>query len=230
MSSAPRKRKRFNNGKVTVAKLNKKVNKMRSKVEIKELNKIEVMQNTGGTDSAFTLNTLVRGNASNQRIGNKIYMKLLELKYRLKIFANVYNGTDTNINWTLGYDQDTVRVLVILDRQNNNGSSVVINEILENAGTQSQKIFSVYDYKFVDSLRDTQRYKILYDRVHYLSQNISQDINVRKFISLNHKVSFSDGNTGTATDIINNAIRIVFVPSLNNAEFGFSTNLWYSDT
>ncbi len=226
------KKRRFNRSKrLTIAKVNKKVDKLQSKVEIKELDTFQVLALTGGIDNAFSLNTMGRGNQNDQRVGNKVYMKLLELKVRIKLALTDQIGTNTGLDgWTLTYQDGTMRVLLVMDRQNNGAAGIDVSQLLINSGTQENKIISVYDYKFVDSLRDKIRYKILYDRTFYISQNIVQDIQIRKFIRLNHKVSFNDGNTGSATDIINNDLRLVFIPNNNNLQFSFNTNLFYSDT
>ncbi len=226
-------RRRSNgNGKKAVAKLSKKVNKLIAKVEIKENYVTFSDQAWTATDEIFILNGMLRGVLNGQRVGEKIYMKNLEIRIRSRLADSALVGSDsTQPVWTLAYNQQAVRVILIMDKQNNQQAGLVIGQILQNFATQAEKITSVYDYKFVDSKNQKIRFRILYDRVHILNQNGSrQDLMIKINRRLNHKVNYNDGNAGTGGDIVNNALRLLMIPEFSVGIFDLSAVLKYTDS
>ncbi len=222
--------KRKRKPRVSVKKVNKKLNKLIRSIEIKEKNTLASLQLTGGSDTSFTLNEMERGNANGQRAGDQIVMKRLLITVRLLIPELLFNATDASqTNWTFSYKQSSMRVIVYMDKQNNNASPApATNTILENAGNQAQKVKSQYDFMFVNHKYNILRYNILYDRVHVLTQNGHQEkfINIRK--SLNHKVNYSTNNNNP-TDIIDNRIHILFIPVDDQIQIAYSSTIFYSD-
>ncbi len=227
-------KKRFfkRKARVNLKTLNKKVNQIQSKIEIKESNTIESLQTTAGVDQGFILNGLSRGSGNGNCVGEKVYMKQLKLTIRIKQKNNaILSGDSTQPTWITEPLDNMCRVIVFINKQNNLGTSVNINEILASASGQSQKIRSEYDFKFVDSKFEKLQYKILFDRVFYTIQGTSHSDRILRIQRrLNHKVSYTSTNNGNATDIINNALRIVFIPENDNIDFAFSSVLYYSDT
>ncbi len=214
---------------LTVKKLDKKIKKLAKKIEVKEKSSLITLQLTGGTDTDFPLNELARGTATGQRVGDQVHMKRLMMTIQLLIPQLDLEGTDTTTAWNLEYKQDSMRVILLIDKQNNNSDAApVISTILENAGNQAQKIKSQYDYMFVNGPYNRRRYKILYDRVHVLSQFGPQEKFIRINKSLNHKVNFSTDN-GNGTDIVDNKIVIIFIPEGNQIEVAYSSVIFYTD-
>ncbi len=230
MSSKKRFFKR--KAKVNLKTLNKKVQQIQNKIEIKEKNFVQALITTGGADQGFILNGLFRGAGNGNRVGEKVYMKQLKLTIRIKQKNNaILSGDSTQATWNTTPLDTQCRVIVFINKQNNLGSSVNISEILASAAGQSEKIRSEYDFKFVDSKFEKLQYKILFDRVFYTIQGtIHSDRILRIQRRLNHKVSYTSSNNGDATDIINNALRVVFIPENDNIDFAFSSVLYYSDT
>lgn len=217
--------------KKTIKSLDRRISKFINTVEVKYTNKFQSLTALGAGDFVTSLGTMLRGNSSGQRIGNKIHMTSLEINYRLFLNLTGYLGTETSTPWSMTYATESCRVMVILNRKNNSVEGFPMSEVLVNAGNQESKLFSQYNYDFVDKGKNRVKYKILYDRTHYLNSNgLVQDIYVRKSIQLNHNVNFNSGNTGSAVDIIDNEIAIVFIPQTGNLDFGISSMLRFTDT
>ncbi len=221
--------KRKRRPRASVKRVNKKVNRLIRSIETKEKTTLAGIQLTGGTDTSFTLNEMIRGTATGQRAGDQIVMKRLMITVRLLIAELLLNGTDTTVPWTLTYKQSSIRVIAYLDKTNNNNiAAPATSTILENAGSQAQKIKSQYDYMFVNSKYSLGRFNILYDRVHVLSQNGVQEKFIKINRALNHKVNYSTNNND-GTDIIDNRVHILFVPVDDQISIAYSSVIFYSD-
>ena len=216
-----RKRK----SKLTLKKVDKKIQSLKRLIEIKEKETLSALELTGGTDSNFALNFMQRGEANGQRIGDQITLKKLMVTLHMLIPKLDLDITSTDIT----YKQTSMRVLAVIDKKNNNsGAAPVISQILKNAGNQFQKIKSQYDYMFVNSKHSIGKYKILYDRVFNFTQNNIQERIVSFSRSLNHKVNFSTNNND-GTDIIDNKVELIFIPLNDDIMIGYSSVIFYAD-
>lgn len=99
-----------------------------------------------GTIQADLL-TIPEGNGEEQRIGRKLTIKRILWRY------NVLLPTTA----TAGNTSDIIRVMLILDKQAN-GAQPAITDILESD-----------DYQSFNSLANSQRFRILYDKTHAIS-------------------------------------------------------------
>lgn len=218
-------------GKLTLKKVDRKVQKIKNSIEIKESAKDVQLSDFASIDREFLINGLVRGNGNGARVGEKITMKHLKVSFRLKQINQLILSTNsTSATWTTQPLTSLVRVIIFLNRQNNLSNTFAIGEILQNAGSQAQKMQSQYDYKFVDSKNQKLKYKILYDKVFQLIQGQNRsDIVVKVKRALGQKVSFTSSNNGDGTDIVNNKLAILFIPENNTCQFAYTSLLYYTD-
>ncbi len=214
----------------SVKKLSKKVNKLINSQELKQLVKVVSLTSIAGNDTGYSLNGIARGNAVGQRLGNKIFMRKLKIKIRTKLNITAYIGDDsTAASWSLSYLDGSMRAIIFLDRQNNGDTGIAISELLSSVASQEDKISSDYNYDYVDNGRDKKRYRILFDKVVYMSQNLKQDVIWKRQFTLNHKVNFNQSNAGTGADIINNDLRLLFIPMNGNLDIAFNSTCFFTD-
>ncbi len=226
-----RKNRKHTGKKGNMKNLTRKVDKLIKAMEIKELNLFDSLTGNPSGDINFPLNAMGKGTNNGQRIADKIVMKSLEMNIRLVITQSEFLPTDsTQPVWTFPYLQSNVRIIIFIDRQNNGSTSTTVSQILQNVALQSDKMVSTYDYKFVDSPGERVRYKILYDRVHYLNAfSGAQQKNIRIHRRLGQVVRYNGGSTGTSSDIITNDLKILFLHNDGNMSVAFSTVLRYID-
>ncbi len=220
-----RHRTRTNN--MSVKKLNKKVNKIISNVEIKEHYGFSDLALRGASNFTFTLNAMQLGTANGKRIGSKVKMKNIMTNIILTQNALVKNGTDTSVAWTLAWIATQVRVLLVLNRQNNNTMPLPMTELFKRAATNQQIMGSVYNQDFVGK---GKKLKVLFDK-YYDINNLSapQFTNIRIFKQVNIVTNYSTDN-GDATDIIDNDLRLVFIFQNGAVDMSFDSVLTYTDS
>ncbi len=160
------------------------------------------------------LNGILQGVEDNERIGDQITMKSLQL--------NLINA--------LNIDGSTMwRHLIIIDNQNNQGTTEApLNHIFNRAATFSDATFSTYNDDYVG--RD-KRYQVLWDsKAQYIAFQSGNNARTYKLhIRLGHKVRF-EGNTGTGEDIIDRCIFLYSIHIGAASTWGFSSNIFFTDT
>lgn len=152
----------------------------------------------------FTLNGLTKGTNVNQRLGNKVRAKKLELSFQ------VYANAPTLLFDTL------VRVMVVREKTSL-GSLVSLSGLL---GSATPLTYFVQNYQ----TRDTSRYHILKDTVfgigpvsHATAAGTTptpQYPSIRDYkvsVPLNLVVDHARGNVGDVTDIDTNGLFIIFI-------------------
>ncbi len=228
MPRFPRRRK----ARISVKKVDRKVNKLIKAIEVKVGHGIETDQILD-TNQGVIINGLFRGNNSDQRDGTKVTMKKVIIKYRLKAILNQISGSDTTQNpWTAQATSLNCRVLLVLNRQNNLQSTFTVAEILQQSQNQTQMQISQYNYDFVDLLKDKKKYKILYDRMEHLVGNqMSGDFKRTIKRSFNMNIAFNDQNGGDGGDIIKNKLELIFFPqTFNSIEASVSSSMFFTDS
>ncbi len=213
----------------TLKSLNTKVNKIIRSVEIKEKYLLSALTLRAASALLFEFTGMARGTANGQRVGEKIKMKSIDLHVRLQINDALLDGTDTSVAWTLAHSFTQTRILLFIDRQNNASTTQAVNELLIDNASFDENITSVYNESFVGTFRNKGRYKILYDRVHYLSQRTIQDKVIKINKSLGQIVRYNTGSAGIGADIIDNNLKMVLINNTGLVTTAVSANLRYED-
>lgn len=162
----------------------------------------------------FTLlNALALGTAATARVGMRINMRSVHLKYILT--APVYNSINTAFLY-----RSQVRVMLVLDLQPN-GATPALSDILEDTTAGIGIVSSLY-------MANAARFKILYDKRHTLQAStvvgttivyIPDDSQIydETYMKLSHEVHYSDSNNGDITDIKTGALFLVTMCSTASA-------------
>jgi len=225
-----RKSRRPRKSKLTVAKLDKKVNKIISSVEIKEHYILQNLTDLGGTSTGFVLNGLQKGTDNGERIGERIKMKSILVRYRIKQNSNSVLGTDTTVAWTSTPLSCMTRIMVIMQIQNNESNVLTNSDIYEFNASTTANLISPYDLKYIGISGEQLKYKVLYDKTHLSIQStMSLDVVREIKLSLNRSVYYGPGDAGNGLDIIKNKLFILFTPENNNVVHGFGSVLRYTD-
>lgn len=148
--------------------------------------------NVNTTGTLTLLNGLSLGNTSSTRIGQKVTVKSLEVKYRAAVVA------------TTGLDQ-THRMLFVLDRQPN-GAALTLAEVLSPTNTEGLR-----------NLASPRRFKFLIDyRFDLSAATESGSTKAGKLWYVFKKplvIEYNSGNAGTVADISSGSIYMVLLGS-----------------
>lgn len=154
----------------------------------------------------FTLiNGLALGTAATARVGMRINMRSIHLKYI--ITAPVYNTINTAF-----LNRTQVRVMLILDMQPN-GATPALSDILEDTTAGIGIVSSLY-------MANAARFKVLYDKRHAVQASTvvsntfvmvptDSQIYDETYMKLSHEVHYADSNNGDITDIKTGALFLV---------------------
>ncbi len=218
--------------KLTLKKVNAKVNKINRSIEIKEFYKtVDEVALTG--DIGVLINAMQKGDNNGQRNSNKISMKRFKIQIRFQIINQNLEGTDSTVPWTLTSANNTrVRIIVVINKQNNLSNTFDITEILRDTGTTVAKANSQLNYDFVSAKKQKNKYRILYDRTFmFMPTENGSDRLIKINRSLNMNTVFNDGNAGTGADIINNKVELLVVPErFTTMRWAFTSTLFYTDS
>ncbi len=143
--------------KMTVARLNKKVNRLIKDEELKFLDTsiADVLVSAGGTFTG-SLAIIAAGTDESTRIGREIRIKKIFLRLRMELPAKIDQANAP--------EGDIVRVILHIDKQTN-GTQGGLTSLLENT-----------DYQSFRNLNNGKRYRILSDTTHYMnSTQMTQD-------------------------------------------------------
>lgn len=184
-------------------KLAKRVRKLEVSKERKTIDSQVTNQASNTVPVFIQLTNIVQGNTDITRIGNKIMITGVQLKYTV---------TDTVTN--------PVRIMLVLDKQTN-GALLAANDILEDS-TTGDAIISPRNRD------ESLRFRVLYDKVHLISVNGQASAFVSKFIKLNVPVKF-DGNAGDITDLTSNSLVIMHVATVAAASLNLFCRVFFTD-
>jgi len=145
-----------------------------------------------GTVNPQAVTTILQGTQDDQRIGDEITLKTINLRYHIEASINAVSN-------------DNVRVLMI---QWFDTTAPTSTQILANPATGP----GVVSYYYYDSFRRGNRMKVLYDKTHSISetQGGTSGVNVNKWIKpykFTKHLSFS----AAGNDPIHGGIYIIFV-------------------
>ncbi len=213
--------------------LKKKVTSLARKValnepETKELYTLRQFAVSVANDEFTSLTTCQQGNANGTRIGDKIRLKSVTINILVKLAnPNELVGTDSTQGlWSLTGGNEYMRVMLICNKQTNNSATNFIGEILENAGSQINKQFSVYD---LDTVGWKKKYAVLYDKLIQVSNmSGSPYANIKIFKKLSYIINYNSDN-GDETDIIDKNIQLLIINDASDIDYGFSARVRYSD-
>lgn len=221
MGKIKRKNKR---SKLTLAKVNKKVNSLMDAVEIKHTSStLDV--NVTNTPLNLDLNVpnIIEGTSQEERVGQKIVITKIQLKGQIQM---VYSSLTPSLNDA--YNQ--CRFILIM-YQSTAGSSPVMDDILEQPGTAGSKFVMNSLYKKNPKFK----YRVLYDKVHNLYwRNASgyvggcpniKNLNITR--KLNHEVHYS--TTGLITGWIPLLMIVSDSGALNHPQFAYTSRISYKD-
>ena len=140
----------------SISKLRKDVTSLKNQVERKSVDHVLHWTALPSTLSVQDFNdTISQGTANNQRVGNKITAKSLQIKAQFKIGNSSITANDS-------YNQ--VRMIIIRYETDDPSSTPLIDDILEHTDTNSPEELMCSMYK-----RDSNyRFNVLYDKVHNL--------------------------------------------------------------
>lgn len=151
-------------------------------VEYKSHDEIQT-ENPTTTGGIISLTNVIQGDSSIFRDGNQIKMTSFNMKYRL-----THNAS--------GNAYQTVRMILFLDRQNNNPGSTdpsvsgTIHSILDNATIPSQM-----------KLSNAKRYKVLLDKTYNLQDGQRESITGKYFKKFKGiKIRYESGTTNPARE------------------------------
>lgn len=145
------------------------------------------------TTGAFQLlNGLVPGTGASQRIGTKISIKSIELRY--KCISTLTTGAS-----------QLMRVLLVLDHQPN-GVALSLLQVLVTVDTFSPR-----------SLANRARFKLLHDKTHSISASGQDNTTLYNKIYMQFKkpivVEYNIGVAGNIGDIVNSSIYVIAIGS-----------------
>ncbi len=173
-------------------------------------------------DTKYDLLLIEQGNDDDNRIGNKITLKRLNIAIIVK--SNLVPGADI-----LG-DFLELRIICVVNKRNNRSTlaNQDITEILINALSQDEKMASLYDPLFVSKTRDP-KFKILFDK--YITLNPGHNGSRKIFISkmLGQNTLYS-GTTQSTDDIEKNSIILFMISNSTEVVWSINSIVTYTDT
>ncbi len=218
--------------KLTLKKVNAKVDKIKRAIEIKEKYKT-VAEGALDGDKGILINDMQKGDNNGQRESNKIQMKYCKIQLRFQITDQDLDGTETTTPWTLtSTDNTRVRVILIINRQNNLSNVFDVSEILRDSTNTVTRQNSQLNYDFVGAKGQKNKYRVLYDKSFQFNPIMNgSDRLIKINRTLNMNTIFSDADNGTGLDIIGNKVELLIFPErLGTMRFAYTSVLFYTDS
>jgi len=133
----------------------------------------------------FLVNPVIQGSSATTRIGRRILMKSLYIRWFAQLVSTTTGGTP-------------YRMLVVYDSQTNGTAPAVTDVVLTDEITSPM------------NLNNSRRFKTLCDKTwECLGTGGPQSITLEKYIKLNLPVEFNNGNAGTVGDIQTGSIYVI---------------------
>lgn len=161
--------------------------------ELKFVDTIIAFQTLGGS-SAFVdppslLNGLVPGSAATQRIGRKVVMKSIYIRWVAEVEPTTVAGA--NIRWIVFYDKQA------------NATAATPDSVLESDAFTSP-----------NDLSNRDRFVVIWDKV---TNSVSQEGNIsdagKEYKSISLETCFNSGTAGTISDITSGSLYIMAAQS-----------------
>lgn len=155
------------------------------------------------------LNGIVPGSGADQRIGRKIIMKSLMLRWFVTLGATSAQGSP-------------IRILIIHDKQANAVAPAVTDILLTN------------EFLSVNNLSNRDRFTVLLDKITApIGTQNNFCIGGKKFKRFSLETIFNAGAAGTIGDITSGSVYLFVAQAGNiitgNAQFNFRTRIRYTD-
>lgn len=155
------------------------------------------------TPLILQLSNIDRGTDDNSRIGNKVSVVGVQLRYYF---------VDDVVNW--------LRVMFVIDKQTN--EAIYTSDELLADNTPSDNILSPLN-------RDNQgRFSVLYDKVHTLT-TINEAGAVRRFFKLNLPIMY-DGTGAGIADVTVNSLSLIMMCQASDVIIRAFVRVFYYDT
>lgn len=186
---------------LTLKKVNSKINKLASSVEVKHL---EVADTSGGIDYDLTWNGhgiriaegISQGDQENARTGTKVTLKRIEMRF------DCYPGVTGMPNAFNGYTPRFARFILFIDKQGNTyDPGWTVAELLQVTG-------SVYSVTSPQNWDTRKQYRILYDKVVRLTNTSDYAHYWKKTINLGNLNVQYDATSG---DVRTNELVMVAI-------------------
>jgi len=149
------------------------------------------------TATLTLLNGLAPGTGASERIGMKVSIRSIEMRYNLEVTP------------ATGLEQ-TNRVLLVLDRQCNGAAPGALTDIITAASCQAPR-----------NLANRKRFKIIMDKSYAMGATAVATGNptsrwIKKYIKLGRPIveEFNTGVAGTVADISSNSLYFVTIGSI----------------
>ncbi len=153
----------------------------------RKFNTIDMDTDACTTESMNQLTTFAAGNTNLLRIGNKVQMKTIELKFSLQ-------NSDTSV-------PNQMRLLVVVDKQPN-AAAFALSALLDSNAMHSQR-----------TLSGMSRFRVLLDEVIVANQNGGSTIDAfffKRFIKIPKDLSICTWQDGTSAIPNSNSIAIAY--------------------
>lgn len=220
--------KRYDNKQDKAIKsLQRQIKVLKKQPETKYLYTTRTYNALASTTPQFTsLNVLPQGDGSNERIGDRIRMVGL----MFNAFAT-HTSTDATV----------MRVVIFRNTQTNNSVANDSSEILESTFSDLDRIIGGYNKDFVGK---GNKYQILFNKRYHiaagassgpsadLSNNVGEhprSLFISKWIPLHNQLVHFSGNAGTAADIVDNSIKVMWLGGDTDMSYGWQSCLHYTD-
>lgn len=192
-------------------------------------------QNLGGSPGystfiSHTINPIVQGVASDQRIGNRVWTKGLEL--RGTVIINDHTTSSTFPNW------DRVRLIVLINHQQNNVITIA-SDIMDTARTsQGTQVISTNSFYNPDGF---DRFTILSDKTYPLvaaTYDVTADQSMQVMTHINdsfnetvllHFDADEPGDIDLIDNIVSNNIQLLLLSETSAARVNLNIRLYYTD-
>lgn len=169
-----------------------------------------VGQNPSFTPVITPLTALAQGDADGDRSGLSIYAKWIRLSYIA--FANETNTTP-----------QALRVMVFIDTSQN-GATPAATDVLTVSG-------SLNVINSPQNQNNIPRFKVLYDKMHWLANDSNQALVQRRMIKIDRRVNYL-GTSAASASLGKGTVYLLFVSS-NSAQdqpsFSYYSRLTYLD-
>ncbi len=187
-----------------------KIGQIKSGIETKYFYTNRVFSASAVGEEQDPLNDMGQGTTDETRIGSRITLKGLNVRF----FCNT---SATGI----------LRFLVVLDRQNNGGTTTTpVEDLFRHVATESDSCFSVYDN---DLVGPDKRYSILFDSgTVFIDGDAKASYYKSVKLRLGHKVLY-DGNTPSSADIVDKCISTYVIANNTSTAWGMSARISYVD-
>lgn len=161
--------------------------------------------NTSGTQNQI-LNACQLGTDATQRIGRKIVMRSILMRYIQTLQDNA-GATDPIAGATAG----SIRVMIVLDMQAN-GTALTVADVLVGAGGTANVAGN--------NLNNRERFRVLFDKFRVIDPSGPRNVMFKCYKKINIPVQFNGGNAGTIGDIQTGALWWLAMSTIDSTANG----------